>query len=211
MQVEWLAPVLSIVGMIAWIGFVIWLARTLKRKQLTKHVAFAEELGFHLAEPLSKKHIRAKEFTIESSWGGKAILLNAWVVRHGKNSTAYTALQVAVKNPKNLTFSISQEIFLHKWAEKIGIKEVKIDDPMFDEKFYLRTNQAELFKRFLGSTLRQDLMGFNNGGYLKGAFSANESTLFYTEIGYLNTEEKTRRYEQARGILIKLAQAVEKL
>ena len=112
------------------------------------------------------------------------IVLETYTVSTGKSSTTYTRMKSPFFSTNGFTFSISSENFFTHLVKKIGFNDVEIGEFEFDDKMYLKSNDAEKVRTFfISSILKKDI--FNVVKVSKSSLSVNKHETFF-----FNTESE---------------------
>lgn len=217
---QWLFAISSEIVM--WIPFVlffgffggiIFIVRHFEQRYLKKYMEWAQGLGFHSREMFQGRSL-PRNLILEMSREGRTFLLDRFYVKHGKSSTTYHRLRLEGVNSPTLKFELYQQLKIHKWLERwapfLGLVDVKTGDSVFDEDFFISSNDPEAALRLLNASLKQKFMQMKQLNF-PGQFKLNQDELSYQEVegrSDLETDEKRQRFQMAQDVLSEMAKQI---
>jgi len=74
------------------------------------------------------------------SFGEWEFVLDTYTVSNGKTSTTYTRMRAPFVNTDGFTFRIYRKTFFSGLGKWLGMQDVVIGDPLFDEEFIIKGN-----------------------------------------------------------------------
>jgi len=102
--------------------------------------------GFWKSDALAFKH---KEWTI---------ILDTFTRRHGNHSRKYTRIRAPFVNKDGLYFKIYRKSFFSTIGKLLGMQDIKVGDPYFDEAFIIKGNSDEKIQKLLKSDQLKELI-----------------------------------------------------
>ena len=164
-------------------GGAVLLARRQAQRARANLAAVASELGLQLVEKPPVLGFLRQTPTVSGPHRGRAIAFHTYTTGSGKQRQTWQALAVSCDNPHGLFLQLGTQNFLSVIAEKLGSQDVKVGEPTFDERFVLKTNDAEFLRAALLPEIRQGLLaGWSaraSGAHVKLA----GGQLLYAELG----------------------------
>lgn len=123
--------------------------------------------------------------------------------RSGKSRQTWTAISVTAKAHRNLTFNIAPQGLLSSVQGLFGVKEIKVGDPTFDNRWFIVTNAPAFLQAALIPEIREKFLT------LPGTLRCENGTVTYTERGHLSSEEKCTRFAKAAALASAMVDVVE--
>ncbi|MDP2138137.1 MAG: hypothetical protein Q8J74_09805 [Candidatus Didemnitutus sp.] len=201
-----MVPLFFILTVIGVVVFIIWAARTHRRRLVANLTALADRLQLELVT--TKKPLVGTERRVEGTRHGKAVKFWTFSTGTGKTRRHWAAVAVQPLQAGGLTFQLETQGFGTRIAELFGAKEIQVDDARFDAAWFVRTNEPELFGAALVPAIREKLMAARESG-AKGDFKLEGGWVSYAEQGNFATEATVRRLEGLLPVLFDLADAAE--
>ena len=92
---------------------------------------------------------------VEAAHGQWTVLLDLYVVSNGKSSSTYTRIRAPYMNPDGFQFNIYRHGIFSGLGKKLGMQDVTVGFPQFDEDFIIKGNdEAKLRLLFADAKLR---------------------------------------------------------
>ena len=120
--------------------------------------ALARDLGLQLHEKPPLLGLFPQVPTASGSRGGRTLQLYTFTTGSGKQRQAWQALHVSCENPHGLTFQLGTQNFLSALGALLGQQDVQVGDPVFDQRFVVRTNAADFLRAALLPEIRAALL-----------------------------------------------------
>ena len=105
------------------------------------------------------------EFVESGLWKGNkvqahvkpwTITLDTYTVSTGKSSVTYTRMRAPYINPEGFRFTIYRKSIFSDLGKFLGMQDIEVSDPDFDEAFIIKGNDDSKVQRlFSDSTIRQ--------------------------------------------------------
>lgn len=94
--------------------------------------------------------------TVEAKHGQWTVTLDTYTVSTGKVTLVYTRMRAPYVNPDGFRFTIYRKGFLSGFAKMLGMEDVEVGDPAFDEAFIIKgTDESRLRALFSEPRLRE--------------------------------------------------------
>lgn len=124
---------------------------------------------------------------LTGEYEGRTANLHTFTRSHGKSSTTYTRITLAVSNPTGNSIGLSPTNFLSGLGTMLGMQDVTIGDEDFDKKFVIKSKPPEY-----AATILSDQMITADLKQLTGSFDLElqGGSLTYTIIGIVTDAEK---------------------
>lgn len=154
-----------IVGLVFFLGVLVAVlagAVTLSRWQGNRTVAnlaaLARELGLQLQERPPVLGIVPLMPTVSGQHGGRALRFFSFTTGSGKHRQVWYAMGLSCANPHGLTLRLGAQNFLTSIGTMLGMQDVQVGDPVFDQRFVVKTNAADYVRAALLPELRAELL-----------------------------------------------------
>ena len=90
--------------------------------------------------------------------GERQIQLDTYTKDSGNSSTTYTRVRAPFINKDELYFKIYREEVFSDIGKFLGMQDIKIGDPFFDEQFIIKSNNRKKLKLFLADPKIKELI-----------------------------------------------------
>ncbi len=140
------------------IGGSLLLSRWQAKRARGNLAALARDLGLQLEEKPPALGVFPQLPTVSGSHGGRALRLYTFTTGSGKQRQAWQALGIACENPHGLTFQFGTQNVLTALGVLLGMQDVRIGEPVFDERFVVKTNAADFLRAALLPEIRAVLL-----------------------------------------------------
>ena len=90
--------------------------------------------------------------------GQWTITLDTYTVSSGKHSTTYTRLRAPYVNRDGFRFALYRRGFFSELGKLLGMQDVEIGEPAFDEQFIIQGNDAAKLRLLFGHARLRDLV-----------------------------------------------------
>jgi hypothetical protein len=93
---------------------------------------------------------------VEATHGQWTVTLDTYTVSTGKSSITYTRMRAPYVNPDGFQFNIYRRGIFSNIGKKLGMQDVTVGDPQFDEDFIIKGNdEAKLRRLFADEKIRE--------------------------------------------------------
>ena len=161
-----------------------------------------KEIWSKLSEEVGGKFIERgffKDSKIEIQHGEWTITLDTYTVSTGKSSTTYTRIRAPYVNKGGFRFTIYRKTFFSDIGKMLGMQDVEVGYPQFDEDFIIKGNdEYQLKKLFDNSKIREliscqpriHLQVKDDEGTFRGYFPNGVDELYFQSIGVIKDIER---------------------
>lgn len=94
--------------------------------------------------------------------GGHRIEITTYSRSHGKTSSVYTQYTIHFHVPISTDFKIVRQNALHKLGAFLGLKDIEVGDPAFDDRVLLRGKSPDQIIEFLNAERRRAILRLLN-------------------------------------------------
>lgn len=144
-----------------------------------------------------------KPSVVSGIYRGHSLALDTFSRGGGEDRTTYTRIVLGLKNPTQLTLSISEEGVGSKLKKLFGAQEILVGDEAIDAKFFIKGSPEMAVQRLLTNTsLRQKLLESKSLHIELG------NRILYEKRGYEGNPEKLRF---VFDLLVDMAEVVGRL
>jgi hypothetical protein len=77
------------------------------------------------------------------------ITLDTYTVSTGKSSSTYTRIRAPFVNPDDFRLNVYRESVFSWVGKKLGLQDIEIGDPFFDEQFVIQGQPEDMVRRLL--------------------------------------------------------------
>jgi hypothetical protein len=95
---------------------------------------------------------------VEASHGQWTVVLDTYTVSTGKSSITYTRIRAPYVNPDGFYFKIYRRGIFSNLGKMLGMQDVTIDDPSFDDAFIIQGNDEAKLRRLFANKKIRDLI-----------------------------------------------------
>ena len=95
---------------------------------------------------------------VQASHGEWTVTLDTYTVPAGKTYATYTRMRAPYVNPDGFRFSISRRNIFTGIATFLGMQDISIGDPQFDEDFVIKATDEGRVRTLLGSPRLRELV-----------------------------------------------------
>lgn len=127
--------------------------------------------------------------------------LDTYSVSTGKSSTTYTRMRAPYVNADNFQFKIYPENFLSPLGRVLGMQDILIGDPSFDEHFVIQGNDAAKVGRFFNDETLKELLYTQSSllfqvkddeGWFGASFPKGVDELYFERVGVMRNLAELR-------------------
>ena len=138
---------------------------------------------------------------VVAAHGQWMVTLDTYTVSNGKSSITYTRMRAPYVNPDGFTFNIYRQGIFSEIGKWLGMQDVTVGYPDFDEAFIIKGNDiAQLQKLFANRRIRelisaQPAIRFSvrddDGGFWNGkGFPPGVDELYFDVVGVIRDEHQ---------------------
>jgi len=139
---------------------------------------------------------------VEAQHGEWTVTLDTYTVSTGKSSITYTRMRAPYVNPDRFTFSIYREGVFGTIGKWLGMQDVNVGYPEFDEAFIIKGNDEQKLRQlFSNRKIRELISGQpaiafsvkdNDGGFWGRSFPPGVDELYFQVVGVIKDVERLR-------------------
>jgi hypothetical protein len=161
----WIAAMQSVAPFVLFVGFtgfIIVAAILLGRRQARLAGENLEKLAAELGLRCTRKPPVLGVFpampTVDGERGGRAVRFFTFTTGSGKSRQTWQACGVRCENPQGFTFQLGTQNALSRLGTILGMQDVQVGDAAFDERFVVKTNDADFLRAALLPEVRAALL-----------------------------------------------------
>jgi hypothetical protein len=138
---------------------------------------------------------------VEATHGQWTVTLDTHTVSAGKSSTTYTRIRAPYLNPDGFTFTIYQKSIFTALGKWMGMQDVTVGYPEFDETFVIKGNDEQKLRRLFSNKQIRDLISVqpdirffvdNSSVFGTGTFPNGVEELHFEVIGIITDIERLK-------------------
>jgi hypothetical protein len=142
---------------------------------------------------------------VQASHGQWTITLDTFTVSNGKTSTTYTRLRAPYVNKDDFRFTIYRKGFFSELGKLLGMQDVEVGYPEFDEAFIIKGNdERKLQALFAHPTIRQlverqptiHLTVKDDEGWFGTSFPEGVDELYFCVLGIIKDVDRLKSLYQ---------------
>lgn len=153
---------------------------------------------------------RHKPVFILDVWHGRELNIYHFTRGAERMRTAWVALDVPVKVSPELRMSFTAVGWITQASLQPGLKSVQTGDASFDNRFSVRSSDADLALSVLSPALRESFVRSWSGHDVRGVLSVREGRIHYEEAGPLTSGLPLRRMVAMVALCHALAESLDK-
>lgn len=88
---------------------------------------------------------------VQARVGPWTITLDVYTESHGESSATYTRIRAPYVNPSGFRFSVYRRGLFSDLGKLLGLQDIEIGDPAFDEAFIVKGNKPDQVRELLAS------------------------------------------------------------
>jgi hypothetical protein len=202
---EVLAPLVSVMFLVAFVAFIVWLFRYAAREQAERVAAWARFCAQHgfTFTPQTGSFLSLRPARIDGRVGTVQFSIDTFTVSNGKSSTTYTRLLSAAMQGMPLDARVYRETIFGSLGDLLGAQDVTVGDPAFDTAFVVKATREDLVRQWLHAPLRATLVQFCFGP------EPRDGTLHYRqgqlELTWLGAEKSPAALHAAVSVAVEAA------
>ncbi len=204
----------SALPLLLFFGFtagIIALAVTLARKQQRRTrallTALAGRLGLELKTQPAKFGFEPTP-TAEGPHRGRRVRFFTYTTGSGKSRTTWCAVSAALAGAGAFTLDLQAQNFVGRIAVALGMQDIRIGDPAFDEAFIIKSNDPAYAAAALLPEIRARLLAERQHG-ATGHLAVKEGEVRYAEVGGFDREDRVNRLASMLEVACDLAEVAE--
>ena len=198
-------PAITMLFFFGLMAGLIWFAYRQQQLANANLAALAERLGLEVV--VEKQFLGSDRHAIGTQLG-REIRFWAFTTGSGKSTRRWVAAGVRPRGSFALTFDLRAQGWGTKFMELFGTHEITVGDPVFDDAWFVQTNQPEFLAAALVPGIRAKLMAQPKGARAVSVKLAS-GLVQYVEEGTFSKAEIGLRLESQLPLLHDLADVAE--
>src|SRR5437016_2174322 len=131
--------------------------------------------------------------------GPWSVVLDTYVVSTGKSAVIFTRIRAPYVNRDGLRFTVYRKSLFTALGKFMGMQDIAIGEPAFDEAFVIKANDAAQVRALLADPelrellLRQESISFSvkdDEGIFGPAFNESVDELYFQVVGVLKDVDR---------------------
>ncbi|MBI2516275.1 MAG: hypothetical protein HYV95_05105 [Opitutae bacterium] len=193
------------IGLLLFLGLIIWLNWWTQKKTLANLRALAGRLGLQLTAPPSAL---GGGGMVSGAQQGRAVRFWTYTTGSGKSRQTWCAVGVRPRAVGGLQFELQRQNFGTKVMEWFGAKEIQVGDAGFDAAWFVQTNQPEFLAAALVPEIREKLMA-DAADAREGGYKLADGEVRFALRDNFTSEKAIARLEARLPVLHDLADVAE--
>jgi hypothetical protein len=138
---------------------------------------------------------------VQAHVGPWTITLDTYTVSDGHSSTTYTRMRAPYVNPEGFRFTIYRKSFFSDMGKLLGMQDIEVGDPEFDETFIIKGNdESKVRELFANPKIRQMIQAQpeirlevkDSEGWFGPKFPENVDELYFQVLGVIKDVERLK-------------------
>ena len=139
---------------------------------------------------------------LEVKHGEWTITLDTYTVSTGKSSTTYTRIRAPYINKDNFRFTIYRKSIFSGIGKALGMQDVEIGYPQFDDDFIIKGNDENLLRTLFANIKIRELISAqprihlqvkDDEGYFGSQFPRGVDELYFQTVGVIKDTQRLRQ------------------
>ena len=164
-----------------------------------------EEIWRALANEIDAEYVDGgfwKGDKVQAQYGDWTVTLDTYTESSGKNSTTYTRIRAPYVNRDGLRFEVYRAGLFSGMGRALGMQDIEIGEPAFDEAFVLKgNNEAQVRRLFKNPLIRQLLEAqpavhleiWDDEGWFGPSFPQGVDELRFRVVGTIRDVEQLKQ------------------
>ena len=178
-----------------------------QRKAREQLAGLASRFGLELRRQEAKLGFEPPP-TVAGRYRNRAVRFFNYTTGAGKNSTTWSAVAATVGGAGGFTLELFPENFLTRIATALGMQDIRVGDPAFDQAFIIRSNDATYAAAALLPEIRARLLA-ERPPSARGHLSIKDGEVRYAEVGAFDNEARVTRLAAMLEVVCDLAEVAE--
>ena len=200
-------PILFAVAFLGFVSLAVILGRRQQRVVRELLGALAGRLGLELKRQPAKLGFEPTP-TVEGAHRGRNVRFFSYTTGSGKSRTLWCAVSVTAANTGGYTLDLGPENFLSRIGTALGMQDLPIGDPAFDQAFIIRSSDPAYAAAALLPEIRARLLAARHPA-ANGHLSVKDGEVRYAETGSFDSEARVNRMAAMLEVACDLAEVAE--
>lgn len=162
-----------------------------QRKARGQLAALAGRLGLQLQRQPFKLGFEPPP-TVEGQYRKRAVRFFIYTTGTGKSRTTWSTVSAAVGGAGTFTLDLHPENFLGRIATALGLQDIRVGDPAFDQAFIVKSSDPSYAAAALLPEIRTRLLAERQHG-ANGHLTIKDGLVCYAETGGFDREGRVTR------------------
>ena len=207
MRFETFLPLVFVAIFLLLAGIAIVGVQKQQRKAHEQLAGLARRLGLELRRQGAKFGFEPSP-TVAGGHRNRAVRFFNYTTGSGKSSTTWSAVAAAVGGAGGFSLELFPENFLTRIATALGLQDIRVGDPAFDQAFIVRSNDPAYAAAALLPEIRARLLAERPSG-ARGHLAIKDGEVRYAEAGALDNEARVTRLAGMLETVCDLAEVAE--
>ncbi len=207
MHPETLVPVLVIALFVTLGALAVRAAAKQQRRARDQLAALAARLGLSLRRQPARLGFEPPP-SVEGQHHHRAVRFYNYTTGSGKSRTTWSAVSAAFGGTGGFTLELIPENFFFRMATALGMQDIRIGDPAFDQTFVVKSNDPAYAAAALLPEIRARLLDQRQRG-AHGHLAIKDGIVRYAEVGGFDDEARVNRLAAMLDITCDLAEVAE--
>jgi hypothetical protein len=207
MRPEAFLPFIFLALFAGFVALAITAATRQQRKAREQLAALAGRLGLELRRQPAKFGFEPPP-TVDGHYRNRAVRFFNYTTGSGKSRTTWSAVSAAVSGTGALSLELYPENFLVRIATALGMQDIRVGDPAFDQAFIVKSNDPAYATAALLPEIRVRLLDERQRG-AHGRVTVKDREARYAEVGGFDDEARVARLGRLLETVCDLAEVAE--
>ena len=194
--------------MVGMVALVMFFSKNHMKKITANYQMLADRLGLRLIAPPAVWY-KASFPRVSGDYEGRRIDIETEIKGHGKQRQHYTKISLETRNEGH-SLQLTKEYWISNVGKKLfGAQDIQVNDPFFDKKFIIRSDNEMFAKRFFNQEMKRTLTDFHPKFH--GEIVVEPFKIYFTQIYQINSLKQYNLTLDVVDMLNKIANRVEGL
>jgi hypothetical protein len=194
-------------GFVGFLALMVVSVRRQQRRAREQLAGLAARFGLELRRQPAKLGFESPP-TVEGRHRGRQVRFFNYSTGSGKSRTTWSAVTAAVGGTGGFTLELYPENFLVRIATALGMQDIRVGDPAFDQTFVVKSNDPAYATAALLPEIRARLVEERRRGAL-GHLAVKGGEVRYAEVGSFDLTARAARLGDMLDIACDLAEVAE--
>ena len=207
MRFETLLPLVFVAIFLLLAGIAIVGVQKQQRKAREQLAGLARRLGLELRRQGAKFGFEPSP-TVAGGHRNRAVRFFNYTTGSGKSSTTWSAVAASVGGAGGFSLELFPENFLTRIATALGLQDIRVGDPAFDQAFIVRSNDPAYAAAALLPEIRARLLAERPPG-ARGHLAIKDGEVRDAEAGAFDDGARVTRLAGMLEVVCDLAEVAE--
>jgi hypothetical protein len=202
-----LLPFVVLIVFAGFVGLAMALGLRQQRKAREQLGALAAQLGLELRRQPARFGFEPTP-TVEGRHRNRSVRFFSYTTGSGKSRTTWCAVSAAIGGTGAFSLDLYPENFLVRLVTALGMQDIRIGDPPFDQAFIIKSNDPAYAMAALLPEIRARLLDERHRGAF-GGLTVKDHEVRYAEMGGFDQPDQTARLGRILEIVCNLGEVAE--